>query len=160
MSDERRQVLEMLTSGKVTIEQADELLDVLATTQPPMTAERRDEARERGRDAQREDRENVSDTATALIKALGDEDGDVRTEAARALGLLGQPANAVLAALTKALHDEEYYVRCEAARALGLMGKSDDAVLSALNEALNDEDAYVRTEAARALGLIGGRVGA
>ena len=159
MSEERRQVLEMLASGKVTIEQADELLDVLATTQPPMTAERRDEARESGRYAQREDRENVRVTATALIKALGDEDGDVRTEAARALGLLGQPANAVLAALTKALHDEEAYVRCEAARALGLMGKPDDAVLSTLSEALNDEDASVRTEAARALGLIGGQVG-
>jgi HEAT repeat protein len=156
MSEERRQVLEMLSSGKVSIEQADELLDVLATTQPPMTAEQRDEARERGRDAQREDRESVPDTATALIKALGDEDGDVRTEAARALGLLGQPANAVLAALSKALHDEEAYVRCEAARALGLVGKPDDAVLSALNEALDDEDACVRTEAARALGLIGG----
>jgi hypothetical protein len=155
MSEERRQVLEMLASGKVTVEQADELLDVLGAKQPPVTGEQH--AGEPGCHAQREKPENVPRTVTALIKALGDEDGHVRTEAARALGLLGQPTDAVLAALTKALHDEEAYVRCEAARGLGLMGRPDNAVLSALNEALGDEDGYVRTEAARALGIIGGR---
>jgi hypothetical protein len=155
MSEERRQVLEMLASGKVTVEQADELLDVLGAKQPPVTEEQH--AGERGRQAQHEKPENAPNTVTALIRALDDEDGYVRTEAARALGLLGQPTDAVLPALIKALHDDEAYVRCEAARGLGLMGRPDDAVLSALNEALGDEDGYVRTEAARALGIIGGR---
>jgi HEAT repeats len=155
MSEERRQVLEMLASGKVTVEQADELLDVLGAKQPSMSEERH--TGEPGRQAQHEKLENVPNTVTALIRALEDEDGYVRTEAARALGLLGQPTDAVLSALSKALHDEEAYVRCEAARGLGLMGRPDDAVLSALNEALGDEDGYVRTEAARALGIIGGR---
>jgi hypothetical protein len=155
MSEERRQVLEMLASGKVTVEQADELLDVLGAKQPPVPEEQH--AGEHGRQAQHEKPENVPNTVTALIRALDDEDGYVRTEAARALGLLGQPTDAVLSALIKALHDDEAYVRCEAARGLGLMGRPDDAVLSALNEALGDEDGYVRTEAARALGIIGGR---
>jgi hypothetical protein len=35
MSEERRQVLEMLVSGKVTVEQADQLLDALEPERPP-----------------------------------------------------------------------------------------------------------------------------
>src|SRR5437763_322613 len=54
MSDERRQVLEMLAAGKVTVEQANQLLEALgAAVRPSDTAEPRAAAHQRERPAQR-----------------------------------------------------------------------------------------------------------
>jgi hypothetical protein len=54
MSEERRQVLEMLAAGKVTVEQANQLLEALeAAGRPSDTGELRAPARQRERPAQR-----------------------------------------------------------------------------------------------------------
>ena len=57
-----------------------------------------------------------------LIKALGDEEGDVRAEAASALGHIGEPAKEAVPALIKTLGDKDKYVRGSAALALREIG--------------------------------------
>ena len=54
----------------------------------------------------------------ACLRALRDEDGRVRTRAARALGRLGPISEDARRALTARLTDENGWVRTEAARAL------------------------------------------
>jgi len=82
-----------------------------------------------------------------LIKALKDKDEDVGTNAAEALGEIGD-ARAV-EPLIQALKDEHEDVRGEAADALGEIG--DARAVEPLIQALKDEHEDVRGEAADAL---------
>ncbi len=86
-----------------------------------------------------------------LIRALQDEDGWVRREAAQALGEI-KDARAV-PPLIRALQDEDEGVREAAAEALGKIG--DAQAVPTLIQALQDKNEEVRKAAAEALGKIG-----
>jgi HEAT repeat protein len=89
-----------------------------------------------------------------LRDALADRAAAVRTQAARALGRVGQPAAREAPALVGLLADADETVRCEAAEALGCLGCADEAVVGALVNTLADASAAVKAAAARALGLL------
>ena len=57
-----------------------------------------------------------------LVKALGDSAAEFRTQAAEALGTLGERAKAALPALNKALGDKDERVRQAAAEAIKAIG--------------------------------------
>ncbi|MEA5547982.1 HEAT repeat domain-containing protein, partial [Limnoraphis robusta CCNP1324] len=86
-----------------------------------------------------------------LIAALNDSESYVRSNAASALGNIGN-AEAVKG-LIAALNDSESYVRSNAASALGNIGNAE--AVKGLIAALNDSDLFVRSNAASALGNIG-----
>jgi quinoprotein glucose dehydrogenase len=89
-----------------------------------------------------------------LAKLLGDADGEVRAQAAKSLGDLGQ-AKAV-PALIKLLGDAEPRARFFAAQSLGkLEDAKATAPLLALLRTNADKDAYLRFAAAHALAKIG-----
>ena len=52
MTEERRQILEMVASGQLTVEQADQLLDALEPERPPQPVGPRSASRQRGWPAQ------------------------------------------------------------------------------------------------------------
>ncbi|HMP42215.1 MAG TPA: HEAT repeat domain-containing protein [Roseiflexaceae bacterium] len=90
----------------------------------------------------------------ALIAALGEHDGTVRWEAAKALGQIGTPEAAP--ALVLALSDQRFDVRWLAAE--GLIGLGDASIrplLQALRAATLD-DAWLREGALRVLRAQGG----
>jgi hypothetical protein len=93
------------------------------------------------------------DEVTVLISALEDESEDVRSDAAKALGDIGdisavEPLSQVL------LEDEEYSVRGAAAQALGEIG--DPSAIDSLNQSLlGDENSSVRSAVTKALAAIG-----
>jgi len=89
-------------------------------------------------------------TVEYLIRALDDEDENVRIAVAKALGALGKPA---VESLIMALEDEDEDIRFEAAEALGRIG--DHSAVEPLLIALEDEDEDVRCAAACALGDMG-----
>ncbi len=86
-----------------------------------------------------------------LIRALSDGEWRVRSEAAGALGLLGDKR--AVEPLIRALSDSTMWVRWKAAGALGLLG--DKRAVEPLIRALSDGDLEVRFSAADALGLLG-----
>jgi HEAT repeat protein len=98
----------------------------------------------------------------ALLERLSDANGYVRSEAANALGVMGEKAarEEVIAALLERLSDRQSYVRGEAMSALGVMGEraARDEVIVALLERLSDTSGYVRGAAARALGSLASKV--
>ena len=96
-----------------------------------------------------------SDVEQRLIKAMGDDNPNVRYSAADALGNLGKSSDDVVSALLKAMGDKDSSVRYYAASALGRIGKSSDDVVSALLKAMGDDDSSVRSGAASALGEVG-----
>jgi len=83
-----------------------------------------------------------------LIKALEDEDRNVRWGAAEALGYIGDKR--AVEPLIKALEDEDWYVRKRAAYALGDIG--DKRAVEPLTEALKDDEEEVREAAECNLG--------
>jgi HEAT repeat protein len=85
-----------------------------------------------------------------LSEALRDVVGEVRLEAAWAIGKLG---DAALPALAAALHDKHWDIRRAVADGLGRM--SDKAAVRVLVTALHDENKWVRQQAAEALGRLG-----
>ncbi len=87
------------------------------------------------------------------IQRLDDPDGEVREEAARALGRIGSPD--AVGALTERLRDPHATIRPAAARALGEVG--DRRAVPALIDALDAPSEEVQEAAAQALGRIGGR---
>jgi len=91
----------------------------------------------------------------ALIKALEDEDGDVRTEAARALGKVGTHEDAVLLARMMAI-DTTQNGRVAAAEGLANLKPKDPRVLISLTENLDNDDPAIRLAAYRALKSITG----
>lgn len=86
-----------------------------------------------------------------VINALHSPDEEVREEAARALGELGDPR--AVEPLIGLLADENRYVRREAAKSLGKIG--DERAIVPLINALKDEDRYGREGAAEGLGDMG-----
>lgn len=93
-------------------------------------------------------RVGAGEAVAALRRRLMDRSGPVRTVAAEALGLLGDPA--ATSGLAEVLgRDPAAQVRAAAARALGAI--RDPASASALIEALADPDPWTRTCAVEAL---------
>jgi HEAT repeats/HEAT repeat len=88
---------------------------------------------------------------TELMRALTDNEWQVRQAAAEALGSIG--SDRAVDALLVALKDNDHYVRSAAAEALGNIGS--DRALDALILAMKDDDWYVRSKAAEALGKLG-----
>ena len=98
---------------------------------------------------------------TQLIRALRDEDEEVRAEAAEQLGDLGPAAGRAIPALFNALSDEDPHVCWKAAQALCAWEPSDgvppwaaiEAVIdrSALAALLDDDNPLVHIAAARLL---------
>lgn len=86
-----------------------------------------------------------------VINALHSEDEEIREEAARALGELGD--RRAVNPLIRVLSDDNRYVRREAAKSLGKIG--DEKAIPALITALKDEDRYGREGAAEGLGEMG-----
>jgi len=82
-----------------------------------------------------------------LIKALEDQDDEVRRSAAAVLGTIGDEK--AVAPLVKSLQDDDSEVRRRAARSLGII-RSDKAV-KPLVLTLEDDDADVRSRAAASL---------
>ena len=89
--------------------------------------------------------------ATEVAALVGDPSPRVRRAAARALGRIAAPRQAV-APLAGLLADEEMTVRWTAARALAAFGAEAQ---TALAEALTDDNAAIRAAAAVGLGEIG-----
>jgi HEAT repeat protein len=89
----------------------------------------------------------------ALVRALDDDDRHVRTEAVRALGLLGD-ASVVEALLRVFRHDSDSWVRDMAITGLSLLG--GPVVIEPLVTSLldRDEPTHVRSSCADALGDI------
>jgi len=74
------------------------------------------------------------------LSLLQDEEPDVRSRAANALGHLGQASSEVVSGLLSLLQDEEPDVRSRAANALGQLGQaSSDMVVPILIEWLNQQ---------------------
>lgn len=86
-----------------------------------------------------------------VIRALHSPDEEMREEAAKALGELGDYR--AVDPLIGLLSDENRYVRREAAKSLGKIG--DGKAIPALINALKDEDRYGREGAAEGLGEMG-----
>jgi hypothetical protein len=79
----------------------------------------------------------------ALIDALKDQDAEVRTKAAYALGEIGlghRCGAAGVPALINALKDQDAEVRGCAAEALGTIGEESKAAVPALIDALKDRE--------------------
>lgn len=98
-----------------------------------------------------------------LLSALEDENTQVRSVAAAALGAIGaersprtrqEIRDLAVPALIHALHDRQVPMRMAAARALGAIGSPEAA--ADLMDALGDASPHVRGLAAEALGRIGG----
>jgi HEAT repeat protein len=91
-----------------------------------------------------------SEGITPLIQALRDPDKNVRAQAAKALGVIGDPS---IGPLTLLLDDPDWRVRYRAAEALGITG-SEKAVPFLIN-VLDDPKDHVRYMAAKAIGETG-----
>ena len=92
----------------------------------------------------------------ALIEALKHKVSDVKSNAAKALGLIGPAAKDAIPNLIVNLHDKNDEVREFSVIAIGEIGPSAKDAVPALIEAfLNDEDSWIRSEAKEALGYIG-----
>ena len=98
-----------------------------------------------------DNREAPSPVMKALVRALGDPDGQVREQAA--LGLALVPGNETVEPLLTALGDPDSQVREKAA--IGLAFRRDARVVDPLLKAMNDTDAQVREKVAIALGASG-----
>ena len=106
-----------------------------------------------------------SEVVSALYQALGDNEGQVRAEAAKAMGNIGTPpvdTRAVARLVELLKQDKEPLVRESCADALGLLGESGVACLSqpksavvALEGALKDSFWKVRFTSCVALGKLG-----
>lgn len=91
----------------------------------------------------------------ALVAALEDRYGQVRAQAANAIGRVGSSASLAIEPLTARLGDELAVVRMSAALALRRIGRAGVMAVAPLTRLLEDEDAGVRREAAKALESIG-----
>jgi HEAT repeat protein len=91
----------------------------------------------------------------ALVKALKDEDSNVRGSAVNALGKLGNASEPVLQGLLAQLTDEASWVRRNAVEALGKLGNPSEPVLQGLLVRLTDEASGVRRCTVEALSELG-----
>jgi HEAT repeat protein len=94
-------------------------------------------------------------TTAALLRALGDENSQVRLYGAKGLGRRNESDKTVLAALTKVLcEDQAAAVRAQAAITLGNIGPAASSAVPQLLRSLKDKDKDVRAWSASALGAI------
>ena len=95
--------------------------------------------------------------AIPTLKGLMQEDPDenVRTQAAKAMGILGQDDPEILADLMNLLGEGDEAGRIGAAEAIGAMGEKARAAVPLLIRALRDGRPRIREEAAEALGSMG-----
>ena len=91
----------------------------------------------------------------SLVKALGDNNENVRANAALTLGRIGASTTAVVPGLTAVLKDESDRVRENAAGALGAIGPEAAQAVEALLVCLSDREPYVNGKSAEALSRIG-----
>ncbi len=89
---------------------------------------------------------------TTHIEALSNEDPSVRSDAADALGMLGESAADAIPLLSDALSDDHEPVRLNAAYAIGAMG---EPAVSALIDKLHEENGTVQRMAAYGLAAVG-----
>lgn len=98
----------------------------------------------------------ASPAITVLMEALASEDSEMRFNAARTLGKIGEPAKEAVPRLLTTLESEKHpKVREHLAEALGDIGPSASAGVPALLGLLKDPVPRVRRDAARSLGQIG-----
>lgn len=109
------------------------------------------EATEPQQQEEKSSEQTNSAAVQALIDALKDGDGQVRKQAAWALGMKG--GRSAVDLLVAALKDKDAGVRAEVAWALGMQG--DKRAVEPLIDALKDEDRKVRSQAAWSLGMRG-----
>ena len=83
------------------------------------------------------------EVVSPLIRALEDDNPQVRANIANVLGKIGQPLEQILPALIYALDDNQALIRANAADALGETGQSAKQSVPALISAVNDEDQWV-----------------
>jgi HEAT repeat protein len=95
-------------------------------------------------------------TVTNLVKALDDNDREVRIYACLAIGHVGERAHSAIPALQSRLSDEDPDMRWAAAAALGGIGPEAQQVLKDLRPLQKDPADFVRLAADRAVGLISG----
>ncbi len=88
------------------------------------------------------------------VSRLSSADSDVRLDAARELGRIGEVTPDVVAALVKALDDPEDKVRVQSAISLGWM-QAGDAVPALIAKAHQNGDMALKRRAIQALGQIG-----
>jgi HEAT repeat protein len=93
--------------------------------------------------------EKAQTVQSEIIRALGDENDDVRTAARWALGQIGPK---VIPALKDALKDGNPRLRSGAAFALGSMGPAAEEAVPDLLAVMNDNDRTVRIDAILAIG--------
>ncbi|KAF9343547.1 hypothetical protein BGX26_005570, partial [Mortierella sp. AD094] len=86
-----------------------------------------------------------------LVKALQDEDRDVRDSAAKALRAQSTLSESAIQALIGTLQHEDRSVRYDAANILGAQSTLSESTIQALIDALRDENLNVRDLAAKAL---------
>lgn len=91
----------------------------------------------------------------ALVKALQDQDRQVRIEAATDLGLMGPSAKEAVPALLEALKDQEALVRLRADEALMKIEPKTKGAMAALLAGLKAPEATVRRVAAQLLANLG-----
>ncbi|MBW4512453.1 MAG: HEAT repeat domain-containing protein [Scytonematopsis contorta HA4267-MV1] len=92
-----------------------------------------------------------SSSVPDLIKAIGNQDKQVRMIAITALGSIGSNASSAVSALIKAFQDDDVDVRIAAADALGDIGKPAQSAFSVLmNAVLQDRNQDLRLIAALA----------
>lgn len=96
----------------------------------------------------------ATEEITSLIKDLKDKDPQARSEAARALGMMGSAARTALPPLLAALDDPHEDVRSYAVFALGRLGIASKEVTYALINMLKDEDVGVQFQAVIAVSNI------
>jgi len=94
---------------------------------------------------------NIRGAMPALIKALADRDGDVRSWAAQALGEIGSDAKAAVSALVNLLKNSDEGSRNSSCIALGNIGPAARDALPTLKNALKDPSRDVRQFARRAI---------
>jgi len=99
---------------------------------------------------------NIRSCLPALMKALGDNDADVRAWSAQAIGEIGPVAAEAVPALIALLRNPDVGSRNSAAIALRKIGPEAKAALPALREALSDPNEQVRRFAAIAIENIEG----
>jgi HEAT repeat protein len=90
-----------------------------------------------------------------LVKALKNNDGDTRANAAQLLGQIGLDAASAIPDLADRLDDAVTNVKEKASEALSKLGPGVVQVLPDLIYSLRDDDAFIRTNVAMALGHIG-----
>ncbi|MDJ0620180.1 MAG: HEAT repeat domain-containing protein [Calothrix sp. MO_192.B10] len=98
------------------------------------------------------EKEEVTKT---LLARLGDEDSDVRENAAHALRNLGNGTPQVIEALLELLKNEDFEVRWNAFSVLGNLGNGTPQVVEVLLELLKNEDSRMRWGAVYALDNLG-----